>query len=374
MITLRRFHFGSALILLLTLFTVLGFGESQGRGVQDTVTFAMCQPTKKQIRNIEVMVEKDVISLEKIHLIGVYHEDELTDYQPAHDYVKEQGLSWVEFQVIRGKVEVPGLFRENAWTPQFQEVFNRTKGIIFTGGEDIPPVVYWEENHLTTEGITPIRSFYEVSFLFHLLGGSQNPGFKPLLDSRKDYVILGICLGCQTMNVACGGTLVQDIPAQVYHLESMEQVLKMGVEQIHSARYVKYLHPIESGFLAPAFHPIRISEGSILTNDLGMKVTDYPQVLSSHHQALKALGKNLEVIAVSMDGKVVEAIQHQIYKNVLGVQFHPEPLELYQKAVYYRKEPGGPMDFNLRKFLQANPPSWDFHQRIWAWFSRQLAH
>jgi len=339
----------------------------------DEIVIAMCRPLVSQIKNIEQMFEKDIIPLRKIKLIVFYHENEVTDYAPSYAYVEENKLSWVRFIVIKGKVNAGDLFKKNNWTDQFKAIFDSTDGIIFTGGMDIPPAIYGEEQLLLTKATTPVRNYYELSFLFQLLGGRQNPGFVPLLESRKNYVVLGICLGCQTMNVACGGTLYQDIPSQVYGFESVEQVLNAGQENIHSYRYFKDLYPLEEN-LAPAFHRIKLKEKSVFVKQMEMKVTDNPFILTSHHQALKKLGKDLHVIATSMDGKIIEAVEHKKYKNVLGIQFHPEPYLLYKKGRYFKSVPGEgePLDFNLRYFLEDNPPSMTFHKKIWQWFSQNL--
>jgi len=337
----------------------------------DEVVIAMCRPTVSQVKNIEHLYEKDIIPLQRIKLIGVYHEDEKTDYQPSYAYVKENKLTWVTFKVIKGYVKLAALFKTNRWTGQFKEVFENSDGIIFTGGADIPPSVYGEESRLSTEVTTPTRTYYELSFLFHLLGGSGNPGFVPFLESRENYPVLGICLGCQTMNVACGGSLIQDIPSQVYGFTTREQVLKAGREKIHSSRYIKGLYPLEKD-LPPAFHRVRLKKNGLFVKQLKMKKKETPFILTSHHQALKKLGKNLNVIATSMDGKLIEAIEHKKYKNVLGIQFHPEPYILYLKGRYYKKSPGELLNFNLRYFLKSNPPSMIFHKKIWQWFSKCL--
>jgi putative glutamine amidotransferase len=336
------------------------------------VVFAMCCPTKKQIRNIVEMYEKDIITPQRIKLIGVYHENEFIDYSKAHQYVEENELFWVSFKIIKGLVPRDKIYKNNIWTPQFKEIFNQTDGILFTGGWDIPPELYGEDNLLLTEANTPIRSYYESSFLFHLLGSSRNKQFTPFLESRKDYTVMGICLGAQTMNIACGGTMIQDIPQEVYKLDTVTQVLKKNPDAIHSARYLDGLHPLEKDVLPPAFHRIKIKKNSIFTKEMGMKKKDNPFVLTSHHQAIEKLGKNLNVIATSMDGKIIEAIQHSKYKNVLGVQFHPEPYILYMKGKFYKKSPGAPLNFNLKQFLQSNPPSMQFHKKIWQWFSDTL--
>jgi hypothetical protein len=84
---------------------------------------------------------------------------------------------------------------------------------------------------------------------------------------------------------------------------------------------------------------------------------------------MKDLGKNVVTAATSMDGKIVEIIEHRNFKNVVGVQFHPEYYPLYMKGRFYSEKPGAPLDFNLREFLTGNPPSLPFHKAIWQWFS-----
>jgi len=268
-------------------------------------------------------------------------------------------------------VELSDLFKKNAWTPQFKKIFKKTSGIIFTGGMDIPPAIYGEENSLLTEATTPVRTHYEVSFLFHLLGSSRNQGFVPFLEEDKDYPVLGICLGLQTMNVATGGSLIQDIPSQVYGLNTLEQVLKQNSDRIHSFRYVKNLYAAEKN-LVPTLHAIKIKKNSIYVKQLKLKKGDTPFVLSSHHQGVKEIGKNLFVTATSMDGKIIETLEHKYYKNVLGVQYHPEAYSLYSKSKIYKKKPGEEEKFNIRRFLLANPPSMELHRNLWGWFSRVL--
>lgn len=334
----------------------------------DDIVIAMCQPSLSQIQNIEQLYEKDIITLDKLKLIGVYHENESTDYKPAEEYVKKNGLTWVSFETIKGKVELADLFKKNQWTEQFRSIFARTSGIIFTGGWDIPPAIFGEEDDLLTEAVTPVRSFYEISFLFHLIGGDRDPEFAPFLETRPNYVLLGICLGAQSLNVAAGGSLYQDIPSQVYNQKTVQQVLKNGQDQIHSSRYINALYPDEKD-LPPAFHRIKISKNGILVRQLNMKKNDTPYVLTSHHQALKQLGKDIIAAATSMDGKIVEAIEHRKYKHVLGVQFHPEYYPLYRKGLYLKDRPGGELKFNSREFLLSHESSLAFHKAIWEWFS-----
>ena len=94
-----------------------------------------------------------------------------------------------------------------------------------------------------------------------------------------------------------------------------------------------------------------------------------PKVLSYHHQAVGRLGANLKVIATSMDGKIVEAMQHSIYQNVIGLQFHPEPSSLYKPETKMTTVPGSPFSPN-ELLIQSN--SIKFHQQFWKDFSQKV--
>jgi len=341
------------------------------QAAEKETVLAMCRPSVKQLRNIVELYERDLLPVKRLTLLGVYHENEETDYGPSREYIKENKLHWIELVPIRGRVAPADLFHENAWTEQFRAVFTRSDGIIFTGGEDLPPFLYGEENRLLTSAVTPNRSLYEVSFLFHLLGGPRNPAFTPFLAGRPQYPILAICLGCQTLNVACGGTLVQDIPSEVYGLHTAEQVLKQERDRIHSAVYQGMLHPNDDQ-LPPAFHRIRLLPDTVFTREMGFSPTAAPLVLTAHHQAVKELGRDLRPAAVSLDNKIVEALVHTRYANVLAVQFHPEPYTLFMKGFLCKSTPGGPLDLNLLALLEKNPPTLEFHRKIWAWLAARL--
>jgi putative glutamine amidotransferase len=84
------------------------------------------------------------------------------------------------------------------------------------------------------------------------------------------------------------------------------------------------------------------------------------------------LGKRIKIAATSLDGKVVEAIEHEKYPNVFGLQFHPEFPVLYDYEKKFRLTPQDTEEKSLRSILESNPPSFDFHKNIWAWFSQKL--
>jgi putative glutamine amidotransferase len=243
------------LLLILALITV-SYHKLEAKESQEAV-FAMCRPTISQIKNIEWLYEKDLINLRRIKLLCVYHEDEVTDYEPAFVYITRNKLNWVEFIPIKGMEKMENLFKKNRWTQDFLKIFKASSGIIFTGGMDIPPAIYQAKTSLLTEPTTPVRSLYEVSFLFHLIGGSQNPRWIPFLEKNKNYCIMAICLGAQTMNVAAGGDLYQDIPSEVYQKMTAEDVQSMPVEKIHSSRYKYYVNPLLRG-APPVLHSLKL--------------------------------------------------------------------------------------------------------------------
>jgi putative glutamine amidotransferase len=366
----------TAFILLFALFPVAALA-----GAEDfppgTPIIIMTHPTAFQVKNIVEMYEKDIIPLKSLVLMGIYHEDELANeeearaYQDAFDYVSQNDIPWVRFRKITGRVEMKDLFAENSWTSQFREIFASASGILFTGGMDIPPAVFAKETGLLTEPTTPARSLYEISFLFHLLGGGQNPAFKPLLSGRPDVPVLAICLGLQSMNIAAGGTLVQDIPSEVYGQKTVEEVLAAGPDSIHSSVYLEKLFPNDEE-LVYAFHRIRLGKESAFVKKMGFAVGDTPYVATAHHQAIGKLGADLRVTATSMDGRIAEAVEHDRFPNVLGIQFHPERHTLYRKDLFQRRKTGDPLDFNPLTFLKANPPTYAFHLAIWKWFSEQV--
>jgi len=371
--------------ILMLYLVVLSFffnGNGVNAAVNETV-LVMSGPSVIQIKNIENLYEKNILCINKIRLICIYHEKEkifyepsfneeiITDYSPSFEYVKKNRLDWISFKVIKGCVDPQNIFKKNNWTSQFREIFDQSQGIIFTGGSDIPPYIYGEETNLLTNALTHIRSLYECSFLFHLLGGSQNKNFVPFLATRKNYPVLGICAGAQTINVACGGTLYQDITSEIFKIYTIEPVLRLPTDKIHSARYLKKLHPLVDK-LKPALHTIRLNKKSIFVQRMEIKGEKTPTVISNHHQSIKKLGKNLIITATSMEGKVVEGIEHLQFKNVLGIQFHPERFSIYKKSEYYKRDPHSTADFNIRTFLLQNPPSMKFHIQLWKWFSEVL--
>ncbi|MBN2246909.1 MAG: gamma-glutamyl-gamma-aminobutyrate hydrolase family protein, partial [Candidatus Aminicenantes bacterium] len=270
----------------------------------------------------------------------------------------------------KGDINQDELFRNNLLTSEFAKIFKKSDGIIFFGGADIPPYIYGEKTDLLTSIDTPYRSMYELSFIFHLLGGFQNQEFTPFLDSSPNYPILGICLGAQSLNTATGGTLIQDIWKDIYGQEYLEDIINMPESIWHTNPHAR-LHP-EKDFFPYKMHPIKLDPKGKFVREFGFKAEDTPYILSAHHQAADRIGLGFFPMACSLDEKVVEAIEHERFPYVLGVQFHPEFPLLYDETSRYIFTPEDTEKTNIFALLKENPPSYAFHQKIWEWFSTAI--
>lgn len=169
-------------------------------------------------------------------------------------------------------------------TDRLGELLDRLDGIIFSGGGDINPLLLGEEPIKELHSITPERDQQEL-LLVRLAYDRQIP-------------MLGICKGIQIINAALGGTLYQDIHTQM-------EGIRIKHSQDQDRRYPS--------------HQVTISRGSILEKIFGTELA----VNSFHHQACKSAAPGLKVTAMSSDG-VIEAIESDEFKSIMGVQWHPE--------------------------------------------------
>lgn len=162
-------------------------------------------------------------------------------------------------------------------------------GLLLCGGDDVDPARFLQENCGSVD-IDPARDEAEFKLATAFLAAG-----KP---------IFGICRGHQVLNVALGGTLIQDLPGDL-----------------------RIFHAHESGGVYDKVHAVRAAEGSLLRRYYG----PLSVVNSSHHQALDRMGEGLVATAWS-EGGVVEAMEHTSLP-VFGVQFHPE------RMAYLRRRP-----------------------------------
>jgi putative glutamine amidotransferase len=172
------------------------------------------------------------------------------------------------------------------------EALSSIDGLLLTGGEDVAPARYGEEPHPSVVDVDVDRDAFEVA----LVEGAR----------KKGLPIFAICRGIQMLNVACGGTLVQDIPTDVHG--SLEHRLAVP--------------PHESYTLA---HEVWLEGDTLLARLMSERLSsaDACEVNSRHHQAVKTVAPGFLVSATAPDG-VIEAIEDPAVPFCLGVQWHPE--------------------------------------------------
>ncbi|HET9962094.1 MAG TPA: gamma-glutamyl-gamma-aminobutyrate hydrolase family protein [Nitrospiraceae bacterium] len=175
-------------------------------------------------------------------------------------------------------------------------ILSQVDGLLFTGsGPDLDPSLYGERQRYKFRLVAERRSDFELE-LIRLAAHNQVP-------------TLAICGGMQSMNVACGGSLYQDIPAQVEGALPHRQT-------------------------TPATnlsHSISILPGSLLARIVKKSRL---KVNSSHHQSVKAVGRSLVASATAPDG-IVEAIELPSHRFFLGLQWHPE--FLFERHALHRR-------------------------------------
>jgi putative glutamine amidotransferase len=154
--------------------------------------------------------------------------------------------------------------------PYIEKIIKNISGLVVSGGGDINPKFY-KENNIACKKLVPDERVKAEIKLLKMFRKTSKP-------------VLGICYGMQLINIFLGGTLLQDIQTNIDHTK--------GVHEIKI---------IDNPFL---------SEGIYNVN-------------SSHHQAVKKLGKGLEYFAISNDG-IIEGFYLKDHPFFVGVQWHPE--------------------------------------------------
>lgn len=337
------------------------------RAIAQENTLVFVHPTAYNLELFTYMIDNNIIEINNLKIIGVYHEKEAYDFSKSEEFLAKNDYPYIELIEIKKDLFPDKLYEENNCTETFTKLFKTSTGVFFFGGPDMPPAIYGEQMSLLTRMTDPYRHYFEASFLFHLLGGSQNQNHTPLLEANKDYTVYAICLGMQTMNVATGGTMTQDIPNEIYNQNFVEEVLTVDNNNQH--RNYNNNISIDSTLFSGNFHEIKISNTNPMVEDY--KEIINPLVYSNHHQALEKLGENLNVIATSMDGKIVEAISHKKYPNVLGIQFHPEGIYLHDPEIKYRKKPSD--ELRSGNQILKEHKSYSFHLKLWKSFSRKMS-
>jgi putative glutamine amidotransferase len=159
-------------------------------------------------------------------------------------------------------------------------------GLVLQGGADVSPLSYGSEPLRPGWAGDRVRDLYEIELLWEFI--------------IQGKPVLGICRGAQLLNVAFGGTLYQDLPTE------------MGTGERHrdEALYDEVVHPVS------------------LLHDSWLRAlydgTPVASVNSIHHQAVRKLGKDMTVEAVSPADGIIEAIRWKGSGFAIGVQWHPE--------------------------------------------------
>lgn len=159
-------------------------------------------------------------------------------------------------------------------------------GLILQGGADVSPLSYNSQpRHEAWRG-DRVRDLYEIELFWEFM--------------IQGKPILGICRGCQLINVALGGTLHQDLPTEYPDVGSHRD----------PERYDQLTHDI-----------VFADDATLIDLYAGQHGG---RVNSIHHQAINQLGKDLKIEAWSIPDRVIEAIRWRGAGFVLGVQWHPE--------------------------------------------------
>lgn len=207
-------------------------------------------------------------------------------YGPLARYTYNLGENYIRAVQAAGglPVAIPPLLKED----ELHELFARLDGLLLSGGGDIDPAIFAQPRHRATHGVSDERDRAELALGRWAL--------------EKDKPLLAICRGIQVVNVAAGGTLIQDIPTQV------------SASVVH-----RYSDDTPRDFIA---HTVRVEPGSHLAGILGATEVS---VNSWHHQSCDAPGHGILYTAWSPDG-VVEGAEAPDRRFAVCVQWHPEEM------------------------------------------------
>lgn len=210
----------------------------------------------------------------------------ITTYQSTNSFGQPLVLlqqSYVKAIMQAGGVPllIPSLVAEDGW----DALYARLDGILFSGGGDIALDHFAGEPHPRIDEVDPARDSVELK----LIQASASDG-KPFL---------GICRGCQVMNVALGGTLYTHLPDQ----------LPGALD-----------HSYPGNMRTVLVHQVKIEEGTRMADIYGEPII---QVNSLHHQGLKEIAPSVRVAGHAPDG-LVEAIELPDHPFGVAVQWHPE--------------------------------------------------
>lgn len=207
-------------------------------------------------------------------------------------------LNYAYVDAVAGAGALPFIIPPLARADDVAALLDAADALVLTGGEDVDPARYGADSHAEIGGTNASRDATELA----LVAAAR----------ERRLPTLAICRGIQVLNVALGGTLVQDIPSE--HPGAL-----VHVSTVRDAR----------------IHDVDVEPKSRLAQSLG---ATHVCANSSHHQALGRIADGLRVTARSGDGIVEGAEWSGEDWWALGVQWHPEELvhtaESWDRALF----------------------------------------
>ena len=225
----------------------------------------------------------------KDHFKGWMNMKKIVGYSSAGDSAEGKyriDSAYVNKIVAAGAI--PIMLPPTDKADDLEAIVDMCDGILLTGGPDINPEIYGEAKLAECGEISAERDANELALC--------------RISLEKKKPLLAICRGIQVLNVACGGTLWQDIPSQI--AEAGQHATANGIKAEHTVLIVDEKAIARFGFADNEF-----------------------SVNSFHHQAIKEIGKDLCVIATSKEDGIIEAVSKTGEVFTLGVQWHPERLD-----------------------------------------------
>ncbi len=221
------------------------------------------------------------LTTERRPLLAILDITDVRTYDPAYEAVRKELTERIVRRTRDSGWDARVVYAEKGTLAEVEEQVAGADALLVAGGEDVHPQFYGAPTGYVREGAHFANAdANQIEIVRHAVSAGAP--------------VLGICRGLQIINVALGGTLTTDLGDRTIHRD---------------------FDSIRDAFVE---HPVNITEGSALADELGTQITS----VSAHHQAIERLGEGLVAIATAPDG-VIEAVVHET-APVLAVQWHPE--------------------------------------------------
>lgn len=202
---------------------------------------------------------------------------------------KEMSIQTCYTNALMKAGALPVLLCPNMDDDMLRQCMNGLDGILLAGGNDVSPDRYGHDPIDELGEVNPLRDDFE--------------GRLVRMAAEMEMPVLGICRGIQSINVAMGGTLWQDVPSQYRTAEGTKGIA-------HSQTRADFY----------TSHRVLVEENTLLMKLIGQREI---RVNSFHHQGVRDAAPCMKVVARASDG-LIEAIEHPGLPFFLGVQWHPE--------------------------------------------------